>query len=142
MNEIQGAVFFLRDLLVNDPALYEYVQDRVFRNLIPLTSGLPAVVISLISSPDVNAIGADQRLFTRPLFTVKVITEGADDTIGDVIYDLVDKAIEGKSNLNTVEGVVVSGCFRESPFDFVEVNEDIRYNHIGGNYRVFVEKGI
>jgi hypothetical protein len=138
MNELGLTATFLRDLLTNDATVFALVGDRIHRNRVPPNSGLPCIVFSLIGSVDKNAIGADQRLFTRPLYLVKAVTEGTDDTMGDAIATAIDNALMGKSDFTGSGGLVKLGCFREELVEYPEEVNGVQYNHIGGRYRLFV----
>lgn len=140
MNELGLTAKFIRQTLLADPVVTSLVQTRIHRNRAPKGSGLPYIVFTLVISRDKNAIGAKNRLFTRPLYTIKAVTEGEDDTTGDAIATAIDDALTGKSDFIGADGLIKLGVFREEPFDFAEEQEGVQYNHIGGQYRIFVQR--
>ena len=139
-HELGKVSAFLVSKLTNDPTVAGLVGMRVHRNVRPPDGPLPCIVFQLIASPDVQAIGADQRLFTRPTYLVKAITEGTDDTVGDAIADAIDNALVGQSDFVGSGGLVTLGVYRTDPIEYVEQVEGVQYNHIGGNYRLFVQR--
>ena len=140
MNELGLTAQFITTLLTADEEITALVADRIYRNHRPPNGGLPCIVFSLVSSIDKQAIGARQRLFTRPLYTIKAITEGTDDTVGDAIATRVDEVISGQSDFVGVGGLVKLGVYRTEAIEFVEPKDGKQYNHIGGQYRFFVHE--
>lgn len=140
MNELGLTSQFITELLLNDTTLNGLVGERVYRNVRPPNGLLPCIVFQLIASPDVQAIGCRQRLFTRPVYLVKALTEGTDDTVGDAIATAIDNALVGQSDFVGTGGLVKLGVYRLEPVEYVEQVEDVQYNHVGGQYRIFVHR--
>lgn len=140
MNELGLTSTFISNLLINDATISGYVQTRVHRNVRPPDGPLPCIVFQLIASPDVQAIGCRQRLFTRPIYLVKAITEGTDDIVGDAIATAIDNALVGQSDFVGTGGLVKLGVYRLEPIEYVEQVEGVQYNHVGGQYRIFVHR--
>lgn len=139
-NELGKTSAFLVSKLTNDATVASLVGTRIHRNRRPPDGPLPCIVFSLIGSPDVQAIGARQRLFTRPLYLIKAITEGTDDTVGDAIATAIDNALVGQSDFVGSDGLVKLGVYRTEPIEYVEEVDGVQYNHIGGQYRIFVHR--
>lgn len=140
VNEAKYAADFIYDLLAAHQGIIDTVSDRIFRLIAPPNAILPYVTFTFISSVDKNAIGARKRLFTRPIYLVKAVTEGTDERPGDLIATHIDNALMGQNDLVGTDGVVKLGVFREGIVEYVEEEQGIQYRHIGGNYRVFVHK--
>ena len=95
----------------------------------------PCVVFQQQSSVDSYGVGA-VRIFTRPLWTVKVIVDDDSYKNASAIFKLVDAALQGQSG--TVTNGSVYACYRE--------DTNIRYSepkpaggyfkHVGGTYRL------
>lgn len=140
MNELNLTAQYIYNTLLNNQKVYDLVQERIFRNAAPPDAGTPCIIFNFDSGLDVNAIGHDQRLFTRPIFLIKAVTVDTDTVpVGD-ISDAIDEALVGKSDLLGASGLVVQGVYRESPVDFWEDSAGLRYNYMGGYYRLFVHK--
>lgn len=84
-------------------------------------------------SEDVNGVGA-RRIMVSAVYLVRVIGKecGIEDlkTAADRMDTLLTAAISG----GQAPGVL--GCYREQPFAMVEVDEGVRYPHLGGLYRI------
>jgi hypothetical protein len=114
---------------------------RIFDTIVPQnpiagqTALFPCVVYHQQSSSDSFGIGA-ARIMVRPVWTVKVITDGPTFDSAATIFALVDAAIQNTSG--TVTNGSIYSCYRES--------ESIRYAeskpgggyfmHIGAMYRI------
>jgi hypothetical protein len=140
VNEVKYAADFVYDKLAAHSDVIALVQDRIFRDIAPPTANLPYITFTLISSVDKNAIGARKRLFTRPLFLVKAVTEGTDERPADLIASAIDDALMGQNDLVGTDGVVKLGVYREACVSYVEEEQGVLYRHNGGNYRLFVHK--
>ena len=84
-------------------------------------------------SEDVNGVGA-RRIMVSVVYLVRVIGRecGIEDlkTAADRMDTLLTAGIE------TPASPGVLGCYREQPFSMVEVDEGVRYPHLGGLYRI------
>lgn len=139
LHEMKQARTFLRGKIAAHATIISLgLADKIWRDLAPPGSDCPYIIMTLQAATDKNAIGARNRLFTRPLFSIKGVTQGTDDTVGYQIADAIEDALRGQSDFVGADGVVKLGVFREEPLDYPEYEDGIRYNHIGGLYRVFV----
>jgi hypothetical protein len=130
---------FLRGLIAAHPDIITMgLQDKIYRELAPPGTDCPYIVMSFQSGRDRRALGTRALIFTRPLFLIRGVTEGTDDTLGNDIADAIEDALDGSSDLLAVDGVAKLTVGREEPIEFVEEEDGTRYNHIGGLYRVFV----
>lgn len=98
----------------------------------------PYVVLDLLSSPDRNVIGSDARLFTRPLYLVRAYTSGSSYAPAEAIAKQIDVSLLGARGDVPAQNVSVMGCFREEPVRLFEVINGVRFNYVGGRYRMFV----
>ena len=93
-------------------------------------------------SEDVNGVGA-RRIMVSAVYLVRVIGRecGIEDlkTAADRMDTLLTAAIETPASPGVTPGTNtpgVMGCYREQPFSMVEVDEGVRYPHLGGLYRI------
>lgn len=116
------------------------VGDRIYEGAAPAGSTYPAIVFSLLASSDQSAQG-DVRVFAKPLYFVKVITQQESFAAASQAYALVDELIQGGSGYVTVNGTLyfVQRCNREAQVEYQEGKELQRFSHIGGKYRLMVQ---
>ena len=83
-------------------------------------------------SEDVNGVGA-RRIMVSAVYLVRVI--GKDCGVEDLktAADRMDALLTAQM---APEILGVMGCYREQPFSMVEVDEGVRYPHLGGLYRI------
>lgn len=140
-NEIYQLGVFVSTTLRASVALTALVGTRIYPEFAEQGATYPLVVYSLISSPDRNAIGADRRMFTEPLFLVKGIASGTSWVTVSAIADAIDEALTGANNNDAVSPTLhVQGAYREMPVRYTEVPQGTsgtRYQHCGGRYRFF-----
>lgn len=149
-NEVVGSDKFIRDILVNSAALaieMPHLSDgsaKVYKDFAPEGVAEPYVVFSFHAGEDLEAVGTGRRrLFTRPLYLVKAV--GKDYIKVAKLSSIIDAALEGipqgaPTAIAAIDGVTyqVSGCYREQPVHYAEVDNNARYEHMGGLYRIFV----
>lgn len=138
MHENTQAVAYLRGLLQANATIVSLgLQNSIWRGLAPPGSDCPYILIVFQGGQDRNTFGARGRLFTRPQFQVKAVTEGTDDELGATIATAIDNALVGQSDLVAADGLAKLGVYRDAMIDYPVFEGEIRYNHIGGLYRVF-----
>lgn len=136
VNELNYASRFIFSQLTGHAPLMALVSG-VFESEAPQQQGFPYVIFEYQSSEDLNAIPPDIRIFTRPIYLIKVVTRSDSYQSGAAIADQIEAAILKKSGV--VDGIIqVMGEFRISPVRYSEDFQGIRYNHIGGLYKFFV----
>ncbi len=110
---------------------------RVWTDVMPEGAQYPGVVLNFQAGNDTTANGK-VRVLTRPLYLVKCCTEGPSYLEAATLATAVGRAIEGASG--TVGEVKIGGIYRAQPFRGHEVRAGVRYNFVGGLYRIFVSK--
>ena len=118
--------------------LFGIVNGRIYPYLIPqgvvAAGGHPAVVYSFQAGRDVQGLGTN-RVMTRPLYLVKVISNGAPNAAAKSAADRIDERLTVAASAK--DGYAFSGR-REQSISFVEVDEATKaqYWHVGGLYRI------
>lgn len=114
------------------------VNGRIYPYLIPqgvvAANGYPSVIYSLQAGRDVQGLGTN-RLMTRPLYLVKVISRGAPNTAAKSAADRIDALLTVASSVK--DGYVFSGR-REQSISYLETDNQTStaYRHIGGLFRI------
>jgi hypothetical protein len=103
---------------------------RIYRDIVPQTALLPAVVIALVSSTDTNTLGA-ARVFTNNLVDVRVVSDGA--VYANAIADRIDTVLSNAGGLK--ENVRVNELRREQTMAFIESESGKSYAHIVTSWR-------
>jgi len=138
-HELSGVDLFLETHLLASASLLALLGGPfVFAELAPESQPPPFVTYQMLSAPDVNAIGADARLFVRVLYLVKAITAGNSVVPGEQMAAAVDAALLGQTGPVPTANILVGPLFREEMVRYTEVLEGVRWNHVGGRWRSMV----
>jgi len=129
LNRIEG---WITGKLRNDATLMALVEG-VHAWPAPQSAAFPYIVFEFQpGSEDVNGVGG-RRILVSAQYLVRVI--GRECGIEDLktAADRMDALLSG--------GIVpsstgVQSCYREQPFSMIEVDEGLRYPHLGGLYRI------
>jgi hypothetical protein len=139
-NEIHLTSEFIYHRLAADTALTALVGTRIYHEFAGASALYPHVLILFLAGTDANAIGADQRVFTRPLFLVEAVTTDGNWLNAQAIADRIEARLLGAAG--TQAPVTIMGMFRERPLRRIEITpEGQRINHLGGNWRSFISGG-
>ena len=146
-NELLGLDAWLDTVLKGDSALRAVVGRRVYEgfapDLDPITKQAPAyplVVFSVVSSPDVNALGA--RVLTKPLVRIVVIGEGDDYVAIQPGASRIDALVHNAEPVAVTIGgetFTVKGGVRERAIQKARYENQRRYNQLGGEYRIYLK---
>lgn len=137
MNEEQAIATHIASTLKADAAVGALVGDRIYEEEAPSDASKPFVIFFLQTGDDRGQVGREQRLFSRPLYCVKAISEGASFAAADAIMDAVDAALTGSRS--EAGGYSVFAFYRERAIRKPETARGRRINHVGGLYRVLCE---
>lgn len=137
MIETVAADQWLHATLTGDATLTGVVAGRVYADLAPPDSELPAVVFSEQAPTD--SIGVDgARILVQALWLVRVI---ADTTSWHgtlkTAADRIDTVLHNTSGA-AAGGVTVGKCVRESSYRLVDTAHGKQYRHLGGIYRLIL----
>jgi len=127
---------WLYGVLSNDATLNSYVSGRVYRRLAPQGATMPYVVFQFQGGHDVQAVGP-YRVMSQLVCVVKAVGLATTYTTLKTIADRVDSLLQAASG-TTTDGRVLS-CVREIPIDYEETDAGVRYQHLGGQYRLYVQ---
>ena len=127
---------WLYQVLSSDAVLAGHVGGRIYSYVAPGDAAFPFIVYSHQASRDVLGVGP-ARIMANLLYQVKVIGVGSSVVPLKVIADRIDELLHGASGA-VADGTVLA-CVREQPLSYVEVDEGVRYYHIGGLYRIYAQ---
>lgn len=102
---------------------------RIYRDLVPQTAALPAVVVALVSHVDANTIGG-RRVFANTQVDVRVVADGSgyQNAIAERIDTLLQNGAGSRSSVHVVELV------RSAVQAFVENDSGHVYSHVVQTY--------
>jgi hypothetical protein len=141
-NELAAASSFLVTNLKANSVLLGLVGNRVFADFSPEPASeaaevYPCVVFSLQSASESMAMGA-RRIFTKPLFFVRIIGKGGYGAIS-AGADAIDAALHGITDTIVVDGVPYEvTVYRERTMQSSELDNGVRYSWRGGFYRLLI----
>jgi len=143
MNELLPGIKFLQDRLTGAAGLTALVGQRIYSGMAPQKAAYPLVIHAYQSGGVTPALGADVgRLMADPRFLVKAVTQERDPLAAGRIANQIDEAIDGKSAAIVIDGITynVQGCIMEQQIHFTEDVGDLRYQHFGGLYRLYISE--
>ena len=142
VNELRAADTYIYDRLIASAGLTALVGDKIFSEVAPREQDgsavePPYVVYGFVAGIDLLAIGR-ARIFTRPIYLVRAVTEGPSFAEAASIADEIDLALHNAPPDAPVGSAQVMGMDRLQLIRFTEVVDGVRYNHVGGQYRLFI----
>jgi hypothetical protein len=131
--EIQIANEWLYATLSADAALMAIVSDRIYEYPAPKSATYPLVAFQFQDGQDLMVVNA-MRVWSNLLYLVRGVSKS-------------DSAVEVKNIADRIEAVLhraggsgVAACMREAPFRMVEVIDPVKYQHMGGLYRIYAQE--
>lgn len=136
MSEIVRADVWLYGVLSADATLTAAVSSEIHSYLAPSGTTFPYCLYAFQGGKDVSAIGGIRIMFPG-VYQVKAVGQGNSMVGIEAIANRIDTLLHGATG--TVSGGVILACVREQPLAYVENSNGIRYNHLGGLYRIIVQ---
>lgn len=122
--------------LSGDSALNTAVGGRIYRDLAPQGSGVPAVTFSPMSAVDILGNGA-AFVADNELWLVKAVAQGESPNSLRAIADRVYAALHGQSGV--IDDMTVMAAVRESSVPQApEVENGVRYVFINQLFRIWI----
>jgi hypothetical protein len=136
-NEVVLADLWLYSVLSGDATLAGLVGTKIYSYLAPGGTASPFVVYNFQGGTDVMAVGAI-RIMNTGLYQIKgIVQSNSMSGVAKSIADRIDTLLHGMTGL--VTGGIVLACVRQQPIAYVETSNGLRWNHLGGSYRLIVE---
>lgn len=142
MNELYRAHKWIYDKLAADSSVIAAVEDRIYFEQAPEGAEYPFVLFALQSGGQDVRGNCTTRLMAKPLYQIKLITDGlpsANDATA--IYAAVD-AIDAlfQEAVTEISETLVFSARREFPIYYQEPKENSSgfLVHTGGAYRLFL----
>lgn len=136
MIETVRAHEWLYKTLSTDGPLGSLVGGRVYRRLAPADAPMPFVIFQYQAGHDVWAPGP-HRIMSHLVCVVKVVGLATEYQGLKKIADRIDELLQAAQG-EVADGRVLS-CVREEAVDYEEVDGGVRYQHLGGQYRLYVQ---
>lgn len=108
---------------------------RIYSHLAPEGTVVPHVTILLLNASEEHGINGAARTMVAD-YLVQGITQSHSMAGAGTIASEIDAALHAQSG--TVVGLSVLECKRQSPVSEIELRDGVRYNHVGGTYRLHV----
>jgi hypothetical protein len=145
LNELIGAQAWLDSVLKGDATLRGYLARRWWADAAPETDpatlappAYPLGIYTLVSTVDRRRLS--QRVLTEAVYRVVVIGEGGGIAALQAAASRVDALLNDKSaQAITIGGESFTvGCYREAPYYRPCWENGVRFEHVGGLYRVII----
>ncbi|KPL70117.1 hypothetical protein ADN00_18930 [Ornatilinea apprima] len=126
INQIERWIF---EILSADSALSQ-LSKGVYAHPADQNAEYPFVSFQYQGGFDLNGVGA-RRIYVNALYLIRVIGKNCGIEDLKLVADRIDSLLTTQN-----EGSIA--CLREQPFSMVEVEDGIRYPHLGGLYRFYL----
>lgn len=139
------------DLIVDGSVIWresgsiEY-RPRIFEGVAPQNAKEPFIVYNLQTPSTIKRVGGGGTdLFGEFIYQIRGTDKGGDKGRVSLIADAIDEAMNtGEDEDSTILSLnakeyEILGCYRDIPIDIIEVADGIRYNHMGGLYRILIQ---
>jgi hypothetical protein len=137
MNELARIEKWLYSYLSSDATLSAAVGSRFYGPKAKTGTAFPYITWNWQGASDVNG-NAAARLMTKPLYQIKVVSKGLNDSVA-AIADRLDELLMTSSELTT--GGINLSVRREQPISYIEAGPDpeTNFHHLGGIYRFYAQ---
>ena len=129
-NKLTGATA-LTGLLTGGTA-----SPSIYQDLAP-EGAVPPYVVFNAQSPSVPQYTYTGVAFENTIYQVKGVTQGPSKSAGGTIAHQIDAALDDQAV--SVSGYTLLKCRRLQDVDYTEVVSGVRFSHIGGLFRVWVD---
>lgn len=139
MADVVRAGTWIFERLGADAELMGMVEGRIFNGMMPIDSGLPAVLFAFQAARRDLAV-RKERIGSRLDFLVRVVAEGAALDVAEAAAQRLDALLQGASQAGTVEDGRTIVCVRRQPVSYLEATAQGGYRaHLGGLYELLVQ---
>ncbi len=137
MDEFQVAETWIKDTLLADEAVADYVADRIFDAPPPEGTQYPYIIFSMASTDDVRGIGT-ARIMSDTIYTVKaVMGTGQHEDLG-AVASAIDTALTLDHSVAVGTIGSIEACVRQRGVRYTEYTAGNEYAHRGGDYQILV----
>lgn len=113
--------------------------ERIYEQPAPQESAFPFVTFQLQSDVDVMTVDTRNRIFVDQLWLIRATTDSTSFAASKAIANRVDFLLQNANG--AADGATVYHCSREESFRLVEIDNGKQYRHLGGIYRIIIQKG-
>lgn len=135
-NEIILVDEWLATVMLADATLTGLVGNRIYSYVAPEGAAHPLIVYNHQGSSDYIVIGG-YRIMNSGLYQIKAIGQADSMTAVQATANQID-VLFGRTE-GAVTGGIILACHREQPLGYVETKNNIRYPHLGGLYRIYIQ---
>lgn len=140
VTEVQAAKKWLYDSLHGDTTIATAVSARIYDSYVPEPPAnrvYSYIVYNFMAGTDVDGLGTN-RIFARPLFQVRLVTNGRPTTSDRLVEKRIDIVLQNA--VHQPSGDYYFSARREQPIDRAELDTATgkQYGNIGGLYRLWI----
>ena len=120
-------------ILKADATLTTRAPGGVYRDMAPLGTAEPFVIVTLMAHLDIPQFG-DAPAYEEGRYLVKAVGQGTSATATESAADRIHAVLHGA--LLTITGFTQMGSWRDERVSYVEADGPVRWQHRGGVYVV------
>lgn len=144
ISEIAEAKKWIYESLSGNADITGVVGTRIYMDYAPESPAsrvFPYVLCNFLGGADVDGLGTN-RIATRPLFQVRLVTNGRPDTSARLVEKRIDDVLQNA--VYDPSGDWYFTARRDQPIDRPELDAATgkHYGNIGGIYRLFVGRSV
>ena len=142
VTEIQQAKAWIYTVLAAETYIAAQIGTHIFADFVlgtPSQRTFPYVLYNFMASTDIDGLGTN-RLLTKPLFQVRVVTDGRPDATARKIDKRIDDVLQNA--VHQLSGDYYFSARREQSIDRSELDPATgrQYGNLGGLYRLYVSR--
>jgi len=144
VTETQQAKAWIYTVLAAESYIASTVGTRIYADYVlgvPSARIFPYILYGFLAGTDVDGLGTN-RLLSKPLFQVRVVTDGRPDAVARKIDKRIDTTLQ--TAVYQLSGDYYFSARREQPIDRSELDASTgkQYGNIGGLYRLYIGKSV
>lgn len=125
-----------------DAWLYEKLKNitgvggRVYESVAPVTAKYPLIIFNTLDAAPVYQVGTLESMQSY-LILAKAVGSGGSFMGLESIADAINTALH--KGCGSVNGCQILAARLEAPIKYYEITDSVRYNHLGGRYRIHAQ---
>lgn len=138
--EVMEGFAFIKATLIADNTLTGLATGGVWRDLAPVSTVPPFIVMVNMTAPDVTTMNA-YHILSRPTYQVKAVGPASMTATLVTIAENIDRLLGGTTPVSGFTSkAYISSSYRESGLTMSEIVGGEQWENIGGIYHLDIQK--